>query len=73
MTLLPPLPEATKSGENLDRGRHGGQRLVVEVHLSDPGFFTQAFPRSRNECAPSAPKIDPFKCSPKGPTGMIRK
>jgi hypothetical protein len=49
------------------------QRLVVEIDLTDPEFFKQPFPRSRNEYAPSALKIEPFKCSPEGPTGTIRK
>ena len=55
---------------HLDAAR---QRLVVEVDLSDPDFFKQAFPRSTNEYAPSALKIEPFKCSPEGVTGTIRK
>jgi hypothetical protein len=55
---------------HLDAAR---QRLVVEIDLTDPEFFTQPFPRSRNEYAPSALKIEPFKCSPEGPTGTIRK
>jgi len=49
------------------------QRLVVEIDLTDPEFFKQAFARSTNEYAPSALKIEPFKCSPEGPTGTIRK
>jgi hypothetical protein len=49
------------------------QRLVVEIDLADPEFFTQPFTRSTNEYAPSALKIEPFKCSPEGPTGTIRK
>ena len=49
------------------------QRLVVEIDLYDPEFFTQPFPRSRNEYAPSALKIEPFKCSPEGVTGTIKK
>jgi hypothetical protein len=49
------------------------QRLVVEIDLSDPEFFKQPFPRSRNEYAPSALKIEPFNCSPEGVTGTIKK
>jgi hypothetical protein len=49
------------------------QRLVVEIDLTDPEFFKQPFPRSRNEYAPSALKIEPFNCSPEGVTGTIRK
>jgi hypothetical protein len=55
---------------HLDAAR---QRLVVEIDLSDSEFFKQPFPRSTNEYAPSALKIEPFKCSPEGPTGTIRK
>lgn len=55
---------------SLDAAR---QRLVVEIDLSDPEFFKQAFPRSRNEYAPSALKIEPFNCSPEGVTGTIKK
>jgi hypothetical protein len=49
------------------------QRLVVEVDLADPEFFTQPFPRVTYEYAPSDLKIEPFDCSPEGPTGTIRK
>jgi hypothetical protein len=49
------------------------QRLVVEIDLTDPEFFKQAFARSTNEYAPSALKIEPFRCSPEGVTGTIRK
>jgi len=49
------------------------QRLVVEIDLADPEFFKQSFPRSTNEYAPSALKIEPFNCSREGVTGTIRK
>ena len=49
------------------------QRLVVEIDLSDPEFFKQPFPRSRNEYAASGLKIEPFNCSPEGVTGTIKK
>jgi hypothetical protein len=49
------------------------QRLIVEIDLSDPEFFKQPFPRSRNEYAPSALKLEPFNCSPEGVTGTIKK
>ena len=49
------------------------QRLVVEIDLADPEFFKQSFPRSRNEYAPSALKLEPFNCSPEGVTGTIKK
>jgi hypothetical protein len=55
---------------SLDAAR---QRLVVEIDLLDPDFFKVPFPRSRNEYAPSALKIEPFNCSPEGLTGTIRK
>jgi hypothetical protein len=55
---------------SLDSAR---QRLVVEIDLTDPDFFKQPFPRSRNEYAPSALKIEPFNCSPEGVTGTIKK
>lgn len=49
------------------------QRLVVEVDLVDPDFFTQPFPRVRYEYAPSDLKVEPFNCSPEGVTGTLRK
>jgi hypothetical protein len=49
------------------------QRLVVEIDLVDPEFFTQPFPRTTMEYAPSNLKIEPFNCSPEGVTGTIRK
>jgi hypothetical protein len=48
------------------------QRLVVEVDLVDPDFFTQPFPRVTYEYAPSDLKIEPFNCSREGLTGTIR-
>jgi hypothetical protein len=53
----------------LDAGR---QRLVVEIDLEDPVFFTRPFPRGTLEYAPSELKIEPFNCSAEGPTGTIR-
>jgi hypothetical protein len=55
---------------HLDTAR---QRLVVEIDLVDPDFFKQPFQRATTEYAPSALKIEPFKCSPEGVTGTIRK
>jgi hypothetical protein len=55
---------------HLDAAR---QRLVVEIDLSDPEFFTQAFNRSTTEYAPTDLTIVPFNCSPEGVTGTIRK
>jgi hypothetical protein len=49
------------------------QRLVVEVDIADPEFFTQPFPRATYEYVPSDLKIEPFNCSPEGLTGPIRK
>jgi hypothetical protein len=49
------------------------QRLVVEIDLVDPEFFTQPFPRSTNEYAPSGLEIEPFNCSPEGVTGTIKQ
>jgi hypothetical protein len=49
------------------------QRLVVEIDLQDPDFFTQPFPRATLEYAPSDLKIEPFNCSPEGLTGTLRK
>jgi hypothetical protein len=49
------------------------QRLVVEIDLVDPEFFTQPFPRVTLAYAPSDLKIEPFNCSPEGPTGTLRR
>jgi hypothetical protein len=48
------------------------QRLVVEIDLLDPEFFTQPFPRATYEYVPSDLKIEPFNCSREGLTGTIR-
>ncbi len=55
---------------HLDAAR---QRLVLEIDLADPEFFTQAFARSTNEYAPSNLEIEPFECSPEGVAGTARK
>ncbi len=49
------------------------QRLVVEVWLKDPEFFTRDFDVARSEYAPSDLKIEPFNCSPEGVTGTIKQ
>ena len=49
------------------------QRLVVEVALKDPTFFTRDFDVSRSEYAPSDLKLEPFNCSPEGVTGTIKQ
>jgi hypothetical protein len=54
---------------HLDAAR---QRLVVEIDLADPEFFTQPFNRSTTEYAPTDLSIMPFNCSPEGVTGTIR-
>jgi hypothetical protein len=48
------------------------QRLVLEVDMTDPEFFSKPFPRSTNEYAPSDLKIEPFNCSREGVTGTIK-
>lgn len=55
---------------SLDAAR---QRLVVEVTLRDPDFFTRDFDVARLEYAPSDLKIEPFNCSPEGVTGTIAR
>jgi hypothetical protein len=49
------------------------QRIVVEIDMTDPEFFTQPFPRATMEYAASGLKLEPFNCSPEGLTGTIRK
>jgi Family of unknown function (DUF6152) len=49
------------------------QRLVVDIDMTDPEYFTQPFPRTTYEYMPSDLKIEPFNCSPEGATGTIRK
>jgi hypothetical protein len=49
------------------------QRLVVEFALKDPEFFTREFDPSTLEFAPSDLKLEPFKCTPEGVDGTIRK
>jgi hypothetical protein len=55
---------------HLDTAR---QRLVVEVDLADPEYFTRPFDRTTYEYAPSALKIEPFNCSREGLTGTLKK
>jgi hypothetical protein len=55
---------------SLDAAR---QRLVVEVWLKDPEFFTRDFDVARSEYAPSDLKLEPFNCSPEGVTGTIKQ
>jgi hypothetical protein len=55
---------------HLDAAR---QRLVVEIDLADPEFFTQPFARATYEYAPSNLSIEPFNCSPEGVTGTLRR
>ncbi len=49
------------------------QRLVVEIALKDPEFFTRDFDTSTLEFAPSSLKLEPFNCTPEGVDGPIRK
>jgi len=48
------------------------QRLVVEIDMTDPVYFKQAFPRATMEYSVSDLKIEPFKCSNEGPAGTIK-
>ena len=54
---------------HLDAAR---QRLVVDIDMTDPEFFKQAFPRATYEYGVSELKIEPFNCSPEGITGTIK-
>jgi hypothetical protein len=49
------------------------QRLVVEIDMADPDFFTKPFPRGTLEYAPSDLKIEPFNCSREGLTGTAKR
>src|SRR5215468_400406 len=49
------------------------QRLVVEIDLADPDFFTRPFDRATYEYAASDLAIQPFNCSPEGVNGALRK
>jgi hypothetical protein len=49
------------------------QRLVVEIDMADPDFFTEPLRRVTMEYAPSELKIEPFNCSPEGLTGTVKK
>jgi hypothetical protein len=53
---------------HLDAAR---QRLVVEITLKDPEFFTRDFDPWRLEFAPSDLKLEPFNCTPEGVDGPI--
>jgi hypothetical protein len=55
---------------HLDAAR---QRLVVEITLKDPEFYTREFDPWTIEFAPSDLKLEPFNCSPEGVDGAIRK
>ena len=49
------------------------QRLIVEITLKDPEFFTRDFDTATNEYAPSDLTLEPFNCSPEGVTGTIAR
>jgi hypothetical protein len=55
---------------HLDAAR---QRLVVEITLKDPEFFTRDFDPATFEYGPSDLKLEPFNCTPEGVDGTIRK
>ena len=55
---------------HLDAAR---QRLVVEITLKDPEFFTREFDPWTLEYQPSDLKLEPFNCSPEGVNGTIKK
>ncbi|HVY66645.1 MAG TPA: DUF6152 family protein [Gammaproteobacteria bacterium] len=55
---------------HLDAAR---QRLVVEITLKDPEFFTRDFDPATLEYAPSDLKLEPFNCSPEGVNGTLKK
>ncbi len=54
---------------HLDAAR---QRLVVEIDLRDPEFFTQPFPTAVYEYRPSDLTIEPFNCSRETAAGAVR-
>jgi hypothetical protein len=49
------------------------QRLVVEITLKDPEFFTRDFDPYTLEFAPSDLKLEPFNCSREGVDGTLKK
>ena len=53
---------------HLDAAR---QRLVVEITLKDPEFFTRNFDPATLEYGPSSLKLEPFNCSREGVDGTI--
>jgi hypothetical protein len=48
------------------------QRLIVEITLEDPEFFTQPFPPATYEYASTNLTIEPYNCSPENQHGTIR-
>jgi hypothetical protein len=55
---------------HLDAAR---QRLVVDITLKDPEFFTRDFDTYTLEFAPSDLTLEPFKCTPEGVDGKLGK
>jgi hypothetical protein len=55
---------------HLDAAR---QRLVVEITMRDPEYFTRDFDPYTLEYGPSDLKLEPFNCTPEGVDGTIRK
>ena len=49
------------------------QRLVLEIADADLEFFQQPLSALTYEYVPSDLKVEPFKCSPEGLTGTLRK
>ncbi len=49
------------------------QRLVVEITMQDPEFFTRGFDPATFEYGPSELKLEPFKCTPEGVDGATGK
>lgn len=48
------------------------QRLVVEITMKDPEFFTRDFDAYTLEFGPSDLKLEPFNCSREGVDGTLR-
>jgi hypothetical protein len=54
---------------HLDQAR---QRLIVEITLKDPEFFTRDFDPWVVEFEPSDLKLEPFNCSREGVDGTVK-
>ena len=49
------------------------QRLMVNIDLEDPKFFTRPFDTATAEYAPSDLEIQPFNCRPENPDHTLRQ